>query len=463
MSPKRAKHNTSKEQLTASQSDPNTVAEILKRAQLRAKEVVGKTPRVPEPKTSTEEKNGKVSQKLIPLPPAPPRKRNGAEDGEEACPATEAPVNPGGKSSGSTEKRCVGKTPGPKRQKVEGALSEGKVASHTPTSGPSAVPSPAPTPTSVAASPAESLVVTPSPRQVEKPHTSATKESPPHESQQESPPQEPRKSLDFDKEEPEKPAWDWDKEGTWWQNPWEYMSWKGDWSQGWNSWEYWKGYGDHGDAASQWGDGTSEFSEDETHDEERKKVLDALNNRKPTQSDLGSEAPEPVPTPAGEDAHVSDLTDDPSPTKSPDDKEFEVDQASQAEGSPGEVDTSQQGGDGGNVSPEQEPWRCDKNGEPLSPAALYMRFYRNIRSTLLALVCSLSKQCICLYNLAKLLRLQLSSVFFIIIIITTNNINMLCVHGSGPHHCWGKKNPVPEEVATKMIEANGSHLAAFNR
>jgi hypothetical protein len=40
---------------------------------------------------------------------------------------------------------------------------------------------------------------------------------------------------------------------------------------------------------------------------------------------------------------------------------------------------------------------------------------------------------------------------------------MLCVHGSGPHHCWGKKNPVPEEVATKMIEANGSHLAAFNR
>ena len=78
--------------------------------------------------------------------------------------------------------------------------------------------------------------------------------------------------------------------------------------------------------------------------------------------------------------------------------------------------------------PELEPWRCDKAGNPCSAEALYMRFYRSLRSNLA-------------YKFVDRYRLQKEK-------------------SRDPFKCTickiqGKKQPVPEEVAEQMIDAEG--------
>eukprot|EP00435_Cladocopium_sp_Y103_P025551 s3436_g6.t1 len=68
---------------------------------------------------------------------------------------------------------------------------------------------------------------------------------------------------------------------------------------------------------------------------------------------------------------------------------FSPDEASPDASTPGEAHSEVPapseavgtGEDGAPAAPEGKTWRTDKHGNPLNPAALYMRFYRQIRST----------------------------------------------------------------------------------
>lgn len=81
---------------------------------------------------------------------------------------------------------------------------------------------------------------------------------------------------------------------------------------------------------------------------------------------------------------------------------------------------------------DEDKWRYDKHGHPVKPHALYMRFYRSIRSIptfikLIWLGCCLSVRCCRIALMHRTLWINL-----------------------------GTKNPVPPEVAEKKIEAEKS-------
>ena len=113
-------------------------------------------------------------------------------------------------------------------------------------------------------------------------------------------------------------------------------------------------------------------------------LAERLATRRPTRT--LSRLPEEEDAPPGQqDDRIVDESSLPQPTQA----SFSADQAAQAE--PGLVKTEAPEPEGEKsapqgenaapfIKPEEEEWRVDKWGRTLSPSALYMRFYRGLRS-----------------------------------------------------------------------------------
>ena len=399
----RKKADNSKENLVVAQSDPNQIKSILEKAKQRAKDALG----------TSDKPSGDTKQKLISLPSAPAKRPVPPADVTEPTSETVSKPNPGGESSGSKPTtpatRVFGKTspPAPSSaaaqvgaveeppaKKAKGCVPDPNVPptdpgdAVVPTALPTETPRPGdggvrasmeldskPSPTSVGSP----TYVTPSPRPHEDHHHSGEKQAP----------GEARRALDFGGahgSEHKLKDWDWGQQ-AWqkWEHGWD-AGYK--WGQQWE-WGDWRGSDDWNDWDNQSVCETASiFSDDMHHETTRQHVLDALQ-RGPTATDVECEEPTPVQTPHEldeTDAHESQPPPpgaDPSQVPLPGQETAEMPEPS----SPGSVKSDGNDSENGNSSkgdgsksPEHEPWRCDKHGNPLSPGALYMRFYRGIRS-----------------------------------------------------------------------------------
>lgn len=133
-------------------------------------------------------------------------------------------------------------------------------------------------------------------------------------------------------------------------------------------WDSQNGWNNHSDWGSDWGNGSWERSTNEVSPEEfggHESVRHALATRQPSFLSQLSGAAGELETPS----HPPSV----APSVAPN---------SPGEGTPpSEPDTAQEGGNAHGDAVDDR-WRKDKYGNPLSPHALYMRFYRRLRSTL---------------------------------------------------------------------------------
>ena len=433
----RKKADNSKDNLVVAQSDPNKIKEILEKAKQRAKAAVGTKSDIPAGDTKKLIALPPPSKR--PVPPTdvteptreitPKPNPGGKSSGSKAAPPATRVCGKTSPLAPSSAAPSVGSVVEPPAKKAKGCVPEPNVPPrapgdavapepnvpptasgdvvapepnvpptapchavapepNVPTTAPGDAVAPAadegvhasmeldskPSPTSVGASP---TYVTPSPRAHEEHHDSGEKQTR----------GDARRTLDFEAGTARQ-DWDWGQQKyETWEHGWDAGYKWGQWGQwGWQ-WDNWKET-DVLDSQSAF-DTASVFSDDMQHDATRQHVLDALQ-RGPTSSDVGCELPTPVPTPNEldeSDDHDSQPPQAPEVPQTPlpgPNTDLETPEESTPASAESDVkDASENAnsptGNGG-VSPEMESWRCDKHGNPLSPSALYMRFYRGIRS-----------------------------------------------------------------------------------